>query len=199
MNGGVSHMESFDPKPELTRYAGKSISETPYADVAETPRSSSSPASRSSTTPMASSATSSTPPGRPPQVRRSRDRTQRLGPHMGSCVDDLAIVRSMWTTDDNHGAPEPVSLRPSHARRRVPRPSGPGSTTASARSTTTSRSSSPHGQPRILERQGRPLPRPAHDAVPIRVDPKNPLDYGKSAARPQHRRTAGRLRPVSEI
>ena len=26
-------MESFDPKPELTKYAGKSINETPYKDV----------------------------------------------------------------------------------------------------------------------------------------------------------------------
>ncbi len=25
-------------------------------------------------------------------------------PHIGSCVDDLAVIRSMWTTDDNHGA-----------------------------------------------------------------------------------------------
>src|SRR6188768_3838045 len=33
MNGGVSHMESFDPKPMLTKYAGKTINETPYADV----------------------------------------------------------------------------------------------------------------------------------------------------------------------
>ena len=30
MNGGVSHLETFDPKPELDKYAGKSISETPY-------------------------------------------------------------------------------------------------------------------------------------------------------------------------
>src|SRR5207302_4681496 len=28
--GGVSHVESFDPKPELTRYAGKTIDDTPY-------------------------------------------------------------------------------------------------------------------------------------------------------------------------
>src|SRR3982751_900488 len=28
MNGGVSHLESFDPKPTLDKYAGKSISET---------------------------------------------------------------------------------------------------------------------------------------------------------------------------
>ena len=25
-------------------------------------------------------------------------------PHIGECIDDLAVVRSMWTTDDNHGA-----------------------------------------------------------------------------------------------
>ena len=33
MNGGVSHLESFDPKPMLTRYAGKTIAETPFRDV----------------------------------------------------------------------------------------------------------------------------------------------------------------------
>src|SRR5262245_39270475 len=32
MIGGVSHVESFDPKPALNRYAGMSISETPYAE-----------------------------------------------------------------------------------------------------------------------------------------------------------------------
>jgi len=38
MNGGVSHLESFDPKPELTKYAGKSIAETPTR-MRKTPRS----------------------------------------------------------------------------------------------------------------------------------------------------------------
>ena len=33
MNGGVSQAESFDPKPALTKYAGKSIAETPFKDV----------------------------------------------------------------------------------------------------------------------------------------------------------------------
>src|SRR4051812_33116802 len=33
MNGGVSHLESFDPKPEIDKYAGKSIAATPYKDV----------------------------------------------------------------------------------------------------------------------------------------------------------------------
>ena len=31
--GGVSHVESFDPKPELNKYAGKTIENTPYKDV----------------------------------------------------------------------------------------------------------------------------------------------------------------------
>src|SRR5437870_13664612 len=29
--GGVSHLESFDVKPELNKYGGKSADETPYA------------------------------------------------------------------------------------------------------------------------------------------------------------------------
>src|SRR5438477_5319565 len=33
MNGGVSHLETFDPKPELDKFAGKSIGETPYKSV----------------------------------------------------------------------------------------------------------------------------------------------------------------------
>src|SRR5262249_44920474 len=31
--GGVSHVESFDVKPELNKYAGKSIQDTPYKEV----------------------------------------------------------------------------------------------------------------------------------------------------------------------
>ena len=34
--GGVSHLESFDIKPELTKCAGRSIADTPYAKVLET-------------------------------------------------------------------------------------------------------------------------------------------------------------------
>src|SRR5688572_6991606 len=33
LQGGLSHLESFDPKPALNKYAGKSISETPHKDV----------------------------------------------------------------------------------------------------------------------------------------------------------------------
>ena len=33
MKGGASHMETWDPKPELNRFGGKTIGSTPYKDV----------------------------------------------------------------------------------------------------------------------------------------------------------------------
>src|SRR4051812_40898385 len=35
--GGTSPMESFDPKPALNKYAGKTIDETPFKDSLESP------------------------------------------------------------------------------------------------------------------------------------------------------------------
>src|SRR5881296_3042792 len=37
MLGGVSHAESFDPKPVLNKYAGKQLAETPYKDALDSP------------------------------------------------------------------------------------------------------------------------------------------------------------------
>src|SRR5215218_1032709 len=33
MLGGVSHLETFDPKPALNRYAGKTIDQSPFKDA----------------------------------------------------------------------------------------------------------------------------------------------------------------------
>src|SRR6266446_2481132 len=33
MLGGVSHVESFDPKPALNKYSGKRIADTPFKDA----------------------------------------------------------------------------------------------------------------------------------------------------------------------
>ena len=35
--GGMSHMESFDPKPELNVHAGKTIAESPYKATLDSP------------------------------------------------------------------------------------------------------------------------------------------------------------------
>src|SRR5579872_6811138 len=35
--GGMSHMESFDPKPALNEYAGKTIAESPFKSTLDSP------------------------------------------------------------------------------------------------------------------------------------------------------------------
>src|SRR3954463_16665803 len=104
MNGGVSHLETFDPKPELDKYAGKSIGETPYKDVQSPDK-----------LKLARVVVVNDANGQqrnklyPTQVKFSRHGQSGMPvsdyfPHIGSCADDLAVVRSMYTTDDNHGA-----------------------------------------------------------------------------------------------
>jgi hypothetical protein len=101
--GGASHLESFDVKPALNRHAGKTIDAAGYASLLN-----------------------------PDLVNRNLGavQSQKRGiyksifplstgyktygqsglvvsdwfPHLGRCADDLAVVRSMWTQDNNHGA-----------------------------------------------------------------------------------------------
>lgn len=103
MLGGVSHVESFDPKPALNQYAGKRISETPYKDALESPL-------------VKDNAKSITAEPRKLQLMlypmqtgfkkhgQSGAEVADWFPEIGGCVDDMAIIRSIWTTDNDHGA-----------------------------------------------------------------------------------------------
>jgi hypothetical protein len=104
MIGGASHVESFDPKPALNELAGKTIAETPFKDVLKSPF-------------LANERVVAFDPNNgfirtevlPLQVgyRKRGESGIEISdwwPHVGDCVDDLAIIRSMWTEDSNHGA-----------------------------------------------------------------------------------------------
>ena len=104
MRGGVSHMESFDPKPLLNKYAGKTIAETPYADVQDPERlketrvvvvNDANGQQRNEIYPLQTGYR---------KYGASGIEISDWFPHIGAVVDDIAIIRSMWTTDDNHGA-----------------------------------------------------------------------------------------------
>ena len=100
--GGVSHLESFDVKPELNKYAGKSIADTPYKaaiDPAKTDR--------------------IVLGGNPKHGNRKVIMPLNTGyatygqsglvvgdwfKNIGTCADDLAVVRSLWTVHNDHGA-----------------------------------------------------------------------------------------------
>ncbi len=80
-------------------------------------------------------------------------------PHIGECIDDIAVDPLDVHDRRQPRRPDAVSLRPAHARRRVPDPGRLGP----LRPGHAQRQPAPvhlDGQPRILERQGRPLPRP---------------------------------------
>ncbi len=103
MVGGVSHVEGFDPKPELTKYHGKAIAETPYKDTL---------ASRYNKENLREFVAGLHKIH--PNVYALQTGFRKHGksgievsdwwPHVGGCVDDIAFVRSLWTTDNDHGA-----------------------------------------------------------------------------------------------
>jgi hypothetical protein len=103
MVGGTSQMESFDPKPELNKYAGKTIAESPYKDTLN------SPFVKQNLREVVPGLHHVHPKIFPMQIGHRKFGKSGLEmsdwwPHVGSCADDIALVRSMWTTDNNHGA-----------------------------------------------------------------------------------------------
>jgi hypothetical protein len=100
MCGGVSHVESFDVKPELDKYAGKSISETPYAGVL---------AAEGKDVIGANPAHGNRKVIMPLQTGYKKYGESGLVvgdwfKNIGECADDLAVVRSLWTIHNDHGA-----------------------------------------------------------------------------------------------
>jgi hypothetical protein len=103
MIGGASHMETFDPKPALNEYAGKTIEETPYKDVLTSPYL----ANERIVLPDANGLIRTEV--YPLQVGWKQhgesgleisDWFEKTAAH----ADDLCLIRSMWTEDSNHGA-----------------------------------------------------------------------------------------------
>ncbi|MDR3636131.1 MAG: DUF1501 domain-containing protein [Isosphaeraceae bacterium] len=104
MLGGVSHLESFDPKPALAKHGGKTLHESPYKKTVEE-----SPFYRKAVRDFVGSPRALMNKLYPPQIGfRKRGQSgievSNWWPRLGDCVDDLAVVRSMWTTDNDHAA-----------------------------------------------------------------------------------------------
>jgi hypothetical protein len=105
MRGGVSHLESFDPKPELTKNSGKTINETAHRQEVF-----GSPFLKNVREQVANNIIDKTKAKiYPTQIGFKRGGQSGIEvsdwwPHMRECVDDIAVVRSMYTTDNNHGA-----------------------------------------------------------------------------------------------
>jgi hypothetical protein len=99
--GGVSHLESFDPKPALDRYAGKSIDETPYKDVLDPKRVfenlfdiNPTHTGRKVLLPLQTGYR---------QYGESGIEISDWFKNVGTQADHLAVVRSLWTIHNDHG------------------------------------------------------------------------------------------------
>ena len=83
LNGGMSQVDTFDPKPELTRRGGQML---PFANL-ETER---------------QTGVALPSPFKFKQHGQSGIRVSDLFPHLSKCVDDMAVVRSMYAELPNH-------------------------------------------------------------------------------------------------
>lgn len=100
MNGGPSHVDTFDPKPALAKYAGQRL---PVHFRTE----------RKTGVALPS----------PFRFRRHGESgldVSELFPHVARCVDDLCVIRSMYANVPNH---EPSLMLMNCGDDRLPRPS----------------------------------------------------------------------------
>ena len=101
MNGGPSHVDTFDPKPLLDKYAGKPL---PAPNL---------PTERKTGAAMPS-------PFKFRQYGQSGIEVSDLFPRVGSCIDDICVIRSMHADVPNH---EPSLLLMNCGEARLVRPS----------------------------------------------------------------------------
>lgn len=106
--GGYSHLETFDPKPAINKYAGKSFSATPFPNPLESPLLQQRARAVVSNAKVREAVTSQAKIY-PMQVGHRKYGESGIFvsdwfPHLATCVDDIAVVRSMYTTDDDHAA-----------------------------------------------------------------------------------------------
>lgn len=106
LSGGYSHVETFDPKPALNKYAGKTFDKTPFENPVHSPlhkkRFRSVAAEEINVRDVY-------PTIYPMQVGWRQHGESGIEitdwwPHLAKRVDDLCFVRNMWTTDNDHAA-----------------------------------------------------------------------------------------------
>ena len=106
LSGGYSHMETFDPKPALNKYAGMTFDKTPFDNPVNSPlhrkRFRSVPSEEINIRDVY-------PTIFPMQVDWKKRGASGIEvtdwwPHLAKHVDDISFVRNMWTTDNDHAA-----------------------------------------------------------------------------------------------
>ena len=180
LSGGYSQMETFDPKPALNKYAGKTFQQTPFNDPFKSPLHDE--RSRSVIEKVRDKYATIFPM----QVGHKKHGQNGIEvtdwwPHLASCVDDLTFVRNMWTTDNDHAAENQI-----HTGRHKLDETQPSIGAWVKYGLGSINDNLPQfvvlgGPTRADTRKSFEANYlgPEHEGVPLALDPKNPLPYGK--------------------
>jgi hypothetical protein len=103
LSGGYSHLETFDPKPALNKYAGKTFKDTPFPNPLDSPVDEKRSRSVIQVVRDRYSIIMPLQVGYQKHGRSGIEITD-WWPHLATCVDDISFVRSMYTTDNDHAA-----------------------------------------------------------------------------------------------
>ena len=106
LSGGYSHLETFDYKPALNKYAGKTFSQTPYPDPLRSPLHDKRSRSVVNDSINVRDKYATVYPLQVGFKKHGKSGIEVADwlPHIASCVDDIAFVRNVWTTDNDHAA-----------------------------------------------------------------------------------------------
>ena len=184
LSGGYSQLETFDPKPALNKYAGKTFQETSLPNPFDSPLHDK--RSRS-------------------VIQKVRDKYAKIFPlqighrkhgqseievsdwfpNIAECVDDMAFVRNMWTTDNDHAAENQM-----HTGRHKLDETQPSVGAWATYGLGTLNENLPQfvvlgGPTRADTRKSFDsyYLGPINSGIPLTVDPNNPLPYGRRSAK----------------
>lgn len=181
LSGGVSHLETWDPKPILNKYAGKTY------DATGLPSPFKSPLFRERSRAVVGDDRTHA------QIFPLQVGFKKYGeagveisdwwPHLATCVDDVAFVRSMYTTDNDHAA----EFQMHHGRHKLDeRQPVIGSWIHHGLGTLNENLPQfvflgQYKDPRVREDFAADYLGPQYSGVELSLDPANPLPFGKRA------------------
>jgi Protein of unknown function (DUF1501) len=187
LSGGYSHMETFDPKPALNQFAGKTFDKTPFENPVHSPlhqkRFRSVPSEEINVRDVY-------PTIYPMQVGWQKHGESGIEmtdwwPNLAKCVDDICFVRNMWTTDNDHAAENQFHTGRHKLDETQPSIGAWADYGLGAINENLPKFVVLGGPSRSDTREsiGSYYLGPQHTGIPLALDPKNPLPFAK---RPAH-------------
>ena len=183
LSGGYSHLETFDPKPALNIHAGKTFDKAPIADPFKNP------VLEKRSRSVIEKVRDRYPIIYPLQIGYKQHGQCGAGisdwlPHIARYADDIAFVRNMYTTDNDHAAENQI-----HTGRHKLDPQEPSIGAWVHYGLGSLNDNLPQfvvlGGPTRTDTRlsiAANYLGPQHAGVPLKIDPANPLPFGRPPA-----------------